>query len=122
MGIIRNMNNLDKEVSKYVDREDCITVLFHLEFPIKGQETNYYSSFTSNNYGELQQQILCEHGHITIGHFHKKVHSAEPWEGNCGCINFNLKKKILEHFLKHGTEYYCQFKNNNFQSGLFFAC
>ena len=39
MGIIGNMNNLNKEVSKDVDKEDYITVLFHLGFPRKGGET-----------------------------------------------------------------------------------
>ena len=39
LGIIRNMNNLNKKVSKHVDKEDYITVLFHLGFPRKGGET-----------------------------------------------------------------------------------
>ena len=69
----------------------------------------------------MRQQIQCEHGHIIIGRFDKIVHSAEPWEENCGFMNFNPKKKVLEHFLKHGTKYYCQFENNNSPSGSFFC-
>ena len=58
MGIIGKMNNLYKEVSKHVDKEDYITFLFfYLGFPTKGGETNYYSGLTSKNYGELEQQI-----------------------------------------------------------------
>ena len=110
MGIIGNMNNCNKEVSKHVDKEDYITVLFHLGFPTKVGETNDYSVLTSRNFGELEHQIQCEHGRITIGRFDKIVHNAESWEGNRGCINFNLTKKVLEHFLKHGTKYYYQFK------------
>ena len=41
--IIGNMNNLNKEVTKHVDKEDYITVLFHEGFPSKGGEINYYS-------------------------------------------------------------------------------
>ena len=93
--------------------------MFNLGFPIKDGETNYYSGLTSKNYAELQKQIQCEHGCINVGRFDKIVHSAEPLEGNCGCINFNLKKKVLEHFLKYGTKYYAQSKNNNFPSGPF---
>ena len=104
MHIIGNLNNLNKEVSKHVDEDDCKPVLFHLGFPRKNRETYYYSGLTYKNHGKFQQQTQCEHGRKTIGHFDKIVHSAEPWEGNCACINFNLNKKVLEHFLKHGTK------------------
>ena len=57
LGIFGNMNNLNKEVSKHVDKEDYRTVLFHLGFPTKGGEINYYSSLTSKNFDELEQQI-----------------------------------------------------------------
>ena len=63
------MNNHNKEVLKYIDKEDNIIVLFHLGFAKKEGETNYYSGLTSKNYGELEQQIQCEHGRITIGRF-----------------------------------------------------
>ena len=122
MGIIRNMNSVNNEVSKHVDKEDYITVLFHIGFPTKGGETNYYSGLTSKNYCKLEQQIQFEHGRITIGRFHKIVHSAESCVGHRGCINLNLKKMVLVRFLKHGTKFYSQFKNNYFPSGPFFAC
>ena len=116
------MNNLNKEASKHVHKEDYIAVLCHLGFPTKDRGTNYYSGLTCKSYGELEQQIQCEHGCIAIGYFDKIEHSAELWEGNHGCINFNLKKKVLKHFLKHGTKYYCQFENNDFPSCRFFTC
>ena len=94
--------------------------MFHLRFPIKSV-TKYYSGLTSKDYGELQQQIQCEHGRISIGCFDKIVHSAETWEGNRDCVNFIPKKKELEKFLKHETQYYCQFRNNCFPSGAFFV-
>ena len=77
MGIIGNMNNLNKEASKYVDKEDYIAVLFHIGFPHKRRVTNYCSGLTSKNYEELEQQIQCEHGRITNGRFDKIVHDAE---------------------------------------------
>ena len=75
MGIIRNMHEKNKEVSKYIDKEDYIAVLFHLGFPTKGGETNYYSGLTSKTFGKLQQQIPFECEHITFGCFDKMVHS-----------------------------------------------
>ena len=51
------MNDLNKEVSQHVDKEDYITVFFHFGFATKGGETNYYSGVTGKNFGELEQQI-----------------------------------------------------------------
>ena len=53
MGIIGNLNSENNEVSKHVDKEDYITVLFHIGFPTKGGETNYYSGLTSKNFGKM---------------------------------------------------------------------
>ena len=47
MGIIENMNYVNKEESKHVDKEDYITLLFHIELREKGGETNCYSGITS---------------------------------------------------------------------------
>ena len=54
MGIIGNMNGDNKEATKHIDKHDYITVLFHILFPTKDGETNYYSGLTSKKYGELQ--------------------------------------------------------------------
>ena len=116
------MNNLNKEESKHVNKEDYVTVLFHLGFSTKGAKINYYFNLTSKNFGELEQQIQCEHGRITIECYDEIVQRAESWEGNCGCINFNLKKRFLDIFLKQRTKYYCQFKTNNSPFRTFFAC
>ena len=99
------MNHLNKKVSKRVDKEKYVTISFYLRFPIKGGETNYYSGLTSKDHGKLQQQIQYEHVRITIGRFDKIAHSAEPWTGNRGCVNFIPKKKELKQFLKHETKY-----------------
>ena len=63
MVIIGSMNNLNKELSKHVVKEDYIVLLFHLGFPTKGGETNYYDGLTSKIFDELEQQVQCEHGH-----------------------------------------------------------
>ena len=44
MSIIENMINHNKDMPNDVDKDDYITVLFHLGFPPKYQETNYYSN------------------------------------------------------------------------------
>ena len=47
MGIIVNMHEKNKEVSKHIDKEDYITVFFHIRCPTNGGETNYNSGLTS---------------------------------------------------------------------------
>ena len=111
----------NKRVSKNIDKEDYITVLFHLGFPTKGGETNYYSGLSSKDYGESEQNIPCVYGCITIGRFDKIVYSAESRKEDWECINFNFKK-VFNSFLKYGPKYYYWLENNNFASGPFLEC
>ena len=122
MGVIGNLNENGDYVSKHMDKEDLITALFHVGNPTKGGGTKYYTGLTSDLFGYLAKEIPCEHGRLTIGSFDKILHCGESWNGICGCINFNVKKKVLEHFLKYGDKYYNQFESNKFPSGPFFAC
>ena len=52
----------------------------------------------------LAKEILCQHGRLTIGRFDKILHCGESWNGCRGCINFNLKTKVMEHFLRYGVK------------------
>ena len=87
-------------MSKYIDKDDFITVLFHIGQPLYRSRTNHYTGLTSDEYETLTKHIPCQHGRLTIRYFDKIIHSGEAWEGSCGCINFNLKKKVLKHFLR----------------------
>ena len=120
MGIIGNLKENGDYVSKHMDKEDLVTALFHVGHPSNGGETKYYTGLTSDSFGHVTKEISCEHGQITIGCFDKILHCGESWSGIRGCINFNVKKKILEHFLKYGDKYYNQFESNKFPSGPFF--
>ena len=102
MAVIVNLSANGNLVSKHIDKGDFITVLFQIGQPLYGGRTNYYTGLSSDEYGTLAKHIPRQHGHLTIGCFDKIVHSGEVWEGSCGCINFNLKKKVLEHFLRYG--------------------
>ena len=106
---------------KYIDRDDFITVLFHIGKPLHGGGSNYYTGLNSDEHGTLTKNIPCRHGRLTIGCFDEIIHSGEAWDGSRGCINFNLKK-VLEHFLRYCMKYYTQYESNNYPSGPFFSC
>lgn len=122
MAVIGNLSTNGDLVSKHIDKDDFITVLFHVGQPLYGGGTSYYTGLTSEEFGTLAKHIPCQHGRLTIGCFDKIVHSGEVWEGSRGCINFNVKKKVLEHFLRYGMKYYTQYERNNYPSGPFFSC
>ena len=131
MAVIGNLSTNGNLVSKHMDKDDFITVLFHIGQPLYGGGTNYYAGLISDKYGTLTKHIPCQHGQplygggtnyytglqsdkhgtltkhipcqhgcLTIGRFDKIIHSGEAWKGSSGCINFNLKQKVLEHFLR----------------------
>ena len=92
MAVIGNLITNDSLVSKHIDKDDFIIVLFHIGQPLYGGRTIYYTVLTSDEYEILTNHIPCHHGRLTIGCFDKMIHSDEAWEGSHGCINFNLKK------------------------------
>ena len=122
MDIIGNWNKNSDHISKHMDKEDFVTTLFHVGDPSNGGGTKYYAGLTSKSFGNLTKEVSCEHGRLTIGCFDKILHCGESWSGICGCINFNLKKKVMEHFLRYGNNCYKQFEGNNFPSGPFVPC
>ena len=109
MSIIGNLNEKGDYVSKYMDKEDFVTALFHVGDPLNGGEAKYYTRLTSKSFGHRAKEISCQHGRLTIGRFNKIFNCGESWNGIRGCINFNQKKKVMEHFLRHGNEYHKQF-------------
>ena len=114
MSIIGNLNENGDYTSKHIDKDNFITALFHVGDPSNGGETNYYTGLTNKSFGHLAKEISCKYGRLTIGCFDKILHCGESWSGIRGCIRFNLKKKVMECFLRYGNKYYKQFENNNF--------
>ena len=74
MALIGNFTTNGNLVSKHVDRDDFITVLFHIGEPLHSGGTNYYTGLTSDKYGTLAKYIPCKHGRLTIGCFNKIIH------------------------------------------------
>ena len=72
------------------------------------------------NMEQKTKHIPCQHRRLTIGCFDKIIHCGEVWEGSHGCINFDLKKKVFEHFLRYNMKYYTQYERNNYPFGPFF--
>ena len=90
ISIIGNLNKNGDYVSKHMDKDNFVTTLFHVGDPSNGGETKYFTGLTSKSFGRS-----------TIGNFDKILHCGESWSGICGCINFNLKKKVMEQFLRY---------------------
>ena len=95
---IGNLNKNGDYVSKYMDKDDFVTALFCVGDPSNGDETKYYTGLTNKSFGHLAKEISCQHRRLTIGCFDIILHCGESWSSIRGCINFNLKKKVMEHF------------------------
>ena len=100
MAVVGNLSTHGDLVSKHIDKNDFITVLFHIGKPLQGGGTNYYTGLTSDENGTSAKHIPCQYGRLTIGCFDKIIHSGEAWEGSRGYINFNLKKKFISFFFR----------------------
>ena len=98
MSIIGYLNKNGDYVSKHMDKDDFVPSLFHVGDPSNGGETKYYTGLTSESFEHLAIEISCQHERLTIGCCDKILHCGESWSGICGCITFNLKKKVMEHF------------------------
>ena len=48
MAVVGNLSTHGNLVSKHVDKDDFITVLFHIGKPLHGGGTNYYTNLTSD--------------------------------------------------------------------------
>ena len=53
--------------SQYIDRDDFITVLFHIGQPLHDGGIDYYTGLSSHEYGTLAKYIPYQHGRLTIG-------------------------------------------------------
>ena len=81
MAVIGNSSTNGDLVSRFIDNDEFITVLFHIEQPLYDGVTNYDTGLTSDEHGTLTEHIPCQHGRLTIGSFDKIIHSVEAWEG-----------------------------------------
>ena len=80
MAVVGNLSTNGDLVSKYIDKDDFITVLYHIGQPLHGGGTNCYTGLISEEYGTLAKHIPCEHRRLPVGCFDKIVHSGEAWK------------------------------------------
>ena len=58
------------------------------------------------NMGGRVYQFPIKHGTLQIGFFNYVLHGVETWEGQYGGIQMNIKKDVLQYFIKYGTKHY----------------
>ena len=62
----------------------------------------------------MEIKIPFQHCRLQIGSFNKILHGVSPWVGPRITLNFNLKKKIVNHFQLFGNKYYGQYENDGY--------
>ena len=120
MSVIGRMQDKG-EVPIHFDEKDYITALVHLGQVDMGGSTQYFDGVSLKSHGQVAKVIPFEHGQIQIGCYNNILHAGETWSGSRGCINFNLKKIIIDHFETVGIKYYNQYRKNKFPKGIFYA-
>ena len=67
--------------------------------------------------GKQVYSVPFQHGTLQIGFFNQVLHGVESWVGQrCG-IQLNIKKDVLEHFIRFGTEHYDKFRITGYPKG-----
>ena len=59
MVVMGNLSTHGDLVSNHIDKDNFITVLFHIGQPMYSGGTNYYTYLTSNEYETLTKHIPC---------------------------------------------------------------
>ena len=111
------------EIPLHRDNDDYINAIVSFgDNKIKGGSTVYYSGANVKIVGKKQNSVNFKHGRVQIGYFDDIIHGAEKWDnGNRCVINYCMKKKLLNHFLKYGDKYYSQFVKAGYPRGLFLS-
>ena len=120
MSVIGRMQD-EGEVPIHFDEKDYITALVHLGQVETGGSTQYFDGVSLKKKGKIAKVIPFAHGQIQIGCYNNILHAGETWSGARGCINFNLKKIVIDHFVDVGSKYYRQYRSNKFPKGVFYA-
>lgn len=105
----------------HLDEKDIITAIFHVGFPSEGGSTNYYNGLSVSESGKKVKEIIFKHGRLQIGQYNNVIHGVDAWKGERGCLIFNTKETILNHFREESDYYYKQYQRNGFPSGPFLA-
>ena len=117
MSVFGTLNKEDGAMPIHFDGRDVISCVFHLGNVTRGGSTCYYSGKSPNSVGDKVYEVPFEHGRLQIGFFNKILHGVQDWDGQrCG-IQFNIKKDVLAHFIKFGSEHYNKYKMSRYPQG-----
>ena len=117
MSVFGTVSKEDGEMPLHFDERDIISCVFHLGYVKSGGSTSYYSGTSPSSPGERVYQVQFKHGTLQIGFFNKILHGIDKWEGQrCG-IQLNIKKDLLAHFVKFGTEHYDKYRLSGYPQG-----
>ena len=114
-------SNGKDNMETHVDDGDIICSVVHLGNVKKGGSTMYFDLLIKSDNMKETCSIIFEHGRIQIVFFDKVYHCVESFEGQRFSLNFNVKRKILQHFQTHGSKYYNQYIDNNYEGNQFLA-
>ena len=117
--VIGTFEEVNAEIPPHFDEKDLISVVFHAGKIKSGGETIYYDGCKKNDIGNVVYSMPFQHGRIQIGFYQNVIHSVKLWVGTRCLINFNLKAKVLEHFVKHDMKYYDNFMKMGCPNGTF---
>ena len=108
------MKQNQNEILAHFDEEDIISCIITLGESRQGGETIYYNGIKKNSSGDIKMKIPFQHCRLQIGSFDKILHGVSPWSGPRVTLNFNLKKKMVNHFQLFGNKYYDEYENDGY--------
>ena len=119
--VISTFDEVNAQIPPHFDENDVISVIFHAGRVKEGGETLYYNGFEKREIGDEVFAVPFRHGRIQIGFYQNVLHSVRKWRGTRCIINFNLKKRVIQHFREHGSKYYDSYLNMGCPNGTFVA-
>jgi len=114
-------SNGENDMEIHIDEGDIINAVFHFGSVKSGGSTLYFENDPKHKTTTPIYDVPFQHGRIQIGFFNRIYHCAQSFDGIRFALNFNVKKKVLDHFQTHGSKFYDQFVNNNYEGDLLLA-
>ena len=108
-------------MNPHFDEKDIITAIFHVGSTTEGGSTLYYNGLSVDQVGVTMKEIKFKHGRLQIGQYKDIIHSVQSWKGQRGCLIFNVKETVLNHFIQESMTYYKQYQIQGYPSGPFLA-
>ena len=88
---------------------DLCSIFITFGKDIVGGHTRYYESQHSKI---IVYEEKFEHLKYQIGSFDRVYHEGLQWKGKRGVISFYVNRKIVNHFLNYGIQFYEKYLSN----------